>query len=59
MATEKLMIVQKELDLLKKHLRQSNLSDYNKQKLLAELDSAKVVREDELPEDAVVLSILK
>lgn len=49
------MIVQKELDLLKKHLRQSNLSDYNKQKLLAELDSAKVVREEELPEDAVCI----
>ena len=55
MATEQLMIVQKELDLLKKHLKDSNLSDYNKQKLLVELGSAKVVGEGELPDDAVCI----
>ncbi|QNK61526.1 GreA/GreB family elongation factor [Pedobacter sp. PAMC26386] len=55
MKTEQLMIVKKELDLLKKHLKDSNLSEYNKNQLLAELGSAKVVKEDELPEDAVCI----
>lgn len=56
MKTEQLMIVQKEMELLKKHLKDSNLSEYNKQKLLDELKSAKVLREDELPEDAVCIN---
>ncbi|KIO76754.1 transcription elongation factor GreA [Pedobacter lusitanus] len=55
MKTEQLMIVKKELDLLKKHLKDSNLSAYNKNQLLAELGSAKVVSEAELPEDAVCI----
>ncbi|WP_367866200.1 GreA/GreB family elongation factor [Pedobacter sp. WC2423] len=55
MKTEQLMIVKKELDLLKKHLKDSNLSEYNKNQLLAELASAKVVKEDELPDDAVCI----
>lgn len=55
MKTEQLMIVKKELDLLKKHLKDSNLSEYNKNQLLAELGSAKVVKEDELPDDAVCI----
>lgn len=55
MKTEQLMIVKKELDLLKKHLKDSNLSEYNKNQLLAELGSAKIVSEDELPEDAVCI----
>ncbi|MBB5634568.1 regulator of nucleoside diphosphate kinase [Pedobacter cryoconitis] len=55
MKTEQLMIVKKELDLLKKHLKDSNLSEYNKNQLLAELGSAKIVKEDELPEDAVCI----
>jgi regulator of nucleoside diphosphate kinase len=55
MKTEQLMIVKRELDLLKKHLKDSNLSAYNKNQLLAELESAKIVKEDELPEDAVCI----
>lgn len=55
METEKLMIIKKELDLLKKHLKDSNLSEYNKQKLLYELKLAKVMKEDELPEDAICI----
>jgi len=55
MKTVQLMIVKKELDLLKKHLKDSNLSDYNKTQLLAELDSAMVVKESELPDDAVCI----
>jgi regulator of nucleoside diphosphate kinase len=56
MKTEQLIIVKKELELLKKHLKGSNLSEYNKQKLLAELRSAQVVSGDELPEDAVCIN---
>jgi regulator of nucleoside diphosphate kinase len=56
MKTEKLTIVQKELDLLKKHLKDSNLTEFNKRKLLTELESAQVVAEDELPADAICLN---
>lgn len=56
MKTEQLTIVQRELDILKKHLRDSNLTDFNKRKLLLELESAHVVNEDELPEDTICLN---
>mgnify|MGYP003575523718 CR=1 FL=1 len=55
METEKLMLVQRELDLLNKHLNASNLSDYNKKRLLTELKSAIVVKDDELPEDVICI----
>lgn len=55
METEQLMIVKKELELLKKHLKDSNLSDYNKQRLLDELKLAKVMKEEELPDDAICI----
>ena len=53
MKTEKLTLVQREYDLLTKHLKASNLSDYNKKRLLTELESATVVKEDDLPTDTV------
>jgi regulator of nucleoside diphosphate kinase len=56
MKTEQLTIVQRDLDILKKHLRDSNLTDFNKRKLLMELESAHVVREDELPEDTICIN---
>ena len=56
MSTEKLIIQQKELDLLNTHLLHSNLSDYNKNKLLEELRSARIV--DQLPGDVVGLKSL-
>ncbi len=55
MRTENLMIVQRELDLLKKHLNDSVLSDYNKKKLLEELKSAVVIKPDNLPSDVVCI----
>lgn len=55
MKTEKLIILQRELDLLHTHLIRSNLSDFNKQKLLDELKSAKVIKDDKLPDDVVCL----
>jgi regulator of nucleoside diphosphate kinase len=56
MGTEQLIIVQSELDLLKKYLNDSVLTDFNKRKLLAELQSAQVVEKNELPEDAICLN---
>lgn len=55
MKKEQLIITQKELDLLKKHLKDSNLSDYNKKQLLGELESAKIVKEEDLPEDVICI----
>ncbi len=56
MSTEQLIIQQKELDLLNTHLLHSNLSEYNKNKLLEELRSARIV--ERLPEDVVGLKSL-
>lgn len=55
MKTEQLIIVKKELELLKKHLLHSNLSEFNRNKLLAELKSAKIMKDEELPDDVVCL----
>lgn len=53
MNTETLILVKREYDLLTKHLKASNLSDYNKDRLQKELKSAVIVREDALPHDTV------
>lgn len=55
MKQEQLIILKKELELLKTHLMRSNLSDFNKNKLLDELKSAQVKKESELPDDVVCL----
>lgn len=54
MENERLIILQRDLDLLKTHLMHSDLSDFNKSRLLKELKTAKIVKE--LPEDVVCLS---
>lgn len=56
MNTQPLIIIQRELDILKKYLNESNITDFNKKSLLLELASAKVVKEDELPGDAIGLN---
>jgi len=53
MKTKQLVLVQRELDLLKRHLSASDLSNYNKSRLLSELNSAMVMKDDDLPDDAV------
>jgi regulator of nucleoside diphosphate kinase len=55
METKKLMLVQKELELLAKHLKASDLSAFNKKRLAAELESAVVVTESDLPADTVCM----
>jgi len=54
MENEKLIILQRDLDLLTTHLMHSNLSDFNKARLLKELKTAKIVKD--LPEDVVCLA---
>ncbi|HEY1007984.1 MAG TPA: GreA/GreB family elongation factor, partial [Sphingobacteriaceae bacterium] len=54
MENERLIILQRDLDLLRTHLMHSNLSDFNKSRLLNELKTAKIVKV--LPEDVVCLS---
>lgn len=54
MENEKLIILQRDLDLLKTHLMHSNLSEFNKNKLLKELKTAKIVKA--LPMDVVCLA---
>lgn len=56
METSPLIMIQRELDILKKHLHESNLSDFNKKNLLSELASAQVVQDEELPGDVVALN---
>jgi regulator of nucleoside diphosphate kinase len=54
MENERLVILQRDLDLLKTHLMHSDLSDFNKKRLLGELKTAKIVKV--LPDDVVCLS---
>jgi regulator of nucleoside diphosphate kinase len=51
-----LIIVQRELDILKKYLHVSVLTDFNKKNLLSELASAQIVEEHELPCDVISLN---
>ncbi|MEJ6982244.1 GreA/GreB family elongation factor [Pedobacter sp. P351] len=55
MKTEKLMLVKRELDLLSRHLKAFTLSDFNKKKLATELETAIIVKDDELPPETVCL----
>ena len=56
MKTEKLFILKHELELLRTHLLKSNLSPFNKKKLNDELESAKIMTEQDLPGDVVCLN---
>lgn len=56
METKQLIILQSEFDRLKKHLNDSVLTDFNKRKLLAELQSARVVEKNDLPDDVICLN---
>lgn len=53
MKTDKIILVKEEQDLLKKHLKDMNLSIYNKTKLLSELEAASIVKETDMPDDAI------
>ncbi len=56
METIQLIISKNDFDILKDHLKLStNLSEFNKQKLMQELDAAQVLENKDLPADVVRL----
>ncbi|MDR6782421.1 regulator of nucleoside diphosphate kinase [Pedobacter africanus] len=55
METKSLSLSKSDFKLLKEHLEKSNMSAYNKEKLQAELKSATIYSEEELPGDVVCL----
>lgn len=56
MNTQPLILIQRELDILRKYLQDSILTEFNKKTLASEIASAQVVNEHELPEDVVSLN---
>jgi len=56
MNTQPLVLIQRELDILRKYLQDSILTEFNKKTLASEIASAQVVNEHELPEDVVSLN---
>lgn len=56
MVKEQIIIGLREYQLLEKHLKSSNMSKYNNQKLENELKNAKVVKASDLPGKAIVLN---
>lgn len=53
MVQETLIVPEKEYELLRKHCSDSGLSNFNKNKLLAELAGARIIPAGALPADAV------
>ncbi len=56
MKVQALILIQRELDLLKKYLQENVLTDFNKKKLSIEVATAKVVDEVSLPEDVISIN---
>ncbi|RKD14407.1 transcription elongation factor GreA [Pelobium manganitolerans] len=56
MVKDQIVIGSKEYQLLEKHLKASNMSKFNNEKLEKELKNAKVVEASELPAKAIVLN---
>lgn len=56
MTTQQLTLVQRDIEVLKKYLHESRLTDFNRERLLSEISTAQVVDEDELPEDVIGLN---
>lgn len=51
-----LIIGQYESELLKKHLKDSKLSEFNKEKLIEELKNAHIMADEQIPEDVIRLN---
>ena len=56
MNTQPLVLIQRELDILRKYLQDSILTEFNKKTLASEIASARIVDEHELPDDVVSLN---
>lgn len=55
MEQEPLIMLMGDQELLKKHYRDANLSDFNKKRLYEELTTARIIKEEDFPEDVVCL----
>lgn len=56
MVKEQIIIGEREHLLLEKHLKTSNMSKHNNEKLANELKNAKVVNVQDIPEKAIILN---
>lgn len=56
MVKEQIIIGDREYQLLEKHLKTSNMSKHNIDKLAKEIKNAKVVKVEDIPEKAIILN---
>jgi regulator of nucleoside diphosphate kinase len=56
MKKKSILLSKSDLKFLNTHLEKSALSEYNKQKLMAEIKDAEIFNDDELPSDVVCLN---
>ncbi|HEX7366444.1 MAG TPA: GreA/GreB family elongation factor [Pelobium sp.] len=56
MVKEQIIIGEREHLLLEKHLKTSNMSKHNNEKLANEIKNAKIVKVEDIPEKAIVLN---
>lgn len=56
MVKEQIIIGDREHQLLEKHLKTSNMSKYNNEKLANEIKNAKIVKAEDIPANAIVLN---
>jgi regulator of nucleoside diphosphate kinase len=55
MNNEPLIMLRNEQELLKKHYKDANLTEFNKKRLSEELTTVRIIGEKDLPEDIVCL----
>ncbi len=56
MVKEQIIISEREHQLLEKHLKSSNMSKHNTEKLANELKNAKIVKLEDVPSTAIILN---
>ena len=56
MVKEQIIVGKREYQLLEKHLKNADMSRYNIKKLESELRNAKVVKEEDLPKNTILLN---
>lgn len=56
MVKEQIIIGEREHQLLEKHLKTSNMSKHNNEKLANEIKNAKVVKVEDIPAKAIILN---
>lgn len=56
MNKKSILLSKSDFNFLKTHLAKSALSDYNKERLMAEIKEAQIFKDEELPKDVVCLN---